>query len=371
MKSLFFIFYISIFNYSFSQNLLANGGFEDENICMEFHVNCSPEAWISTSDAYNNFFKAQGIAHSGQHCVAIEAGRSKKNFNRSYIRTQLLCRLHKDKKYRIEFYIKSKYSLLDSNGIYFTPYDFLFEKRILYGIVPSMYLANATLRPENGDTGWQKVTIDYVATGKESFLTFGNFSKRDVNGSTGVPLDNNFLVFLDDVSLVPEDPNEKICSGWQKVKDDIYSFDARHQFLDRYVKLYKRNPPEIPNGGQTILLKVDTLIFPDVLFAVNKSELNEKSFHMIDSVCSFLQNKQIDSLVVEGYTDSTGGESYNQKLSKNRAASVANYIRQKLLLRPQLFVIRGMGSEKPLGNNETEEGRELNRRVEMFIYTSQ
>ena len=59
VRFLFFSVSIFIFKYSFSQNLLANGGFEDENICVEFHVNCSPEAWISTSDDYNIFFKAQ------------------------------------------------------------------------------------------------------------------------------------------------------------------------------------------------------------------------------------------------------------------------------------------------------------------------
>src|SRR5215831_3404696 len=222
--------------FCFSQNLLVNGGFEDENICMEYHVNCSPAGWISTSDAFSNFFKNPGIAHRGIHCVAIEAGNSKKIFKRSYVRTQLLCQLRKGKKYKLEFFIKSRYDVLDSIGVYFTSYDFLFEKQILYRIIPNVYLTNATLPPERLDTNWQKVSLEYIATGTELYLTLGNFSKRDMRGITNTSSENDFLVFFDDISLVPQDPNEKICDDWQNTRDDIYAFNARHQFLDTYIK---------------------------------------------------------------------------------------------------------------------------------------
>ncbi len=368
MRFFVLLFLVQISKISFSQNLLVNGGFEDENICMEYHVNCSPEGWISTSDTYNNFYKIPGIAHRGQHCVAVEAGNSKKRFIRSYIRTQLLCKLREGKKYRIEFYVKSKHNILDSAGIYFTPYDFLFEKQILYRIVPTVYIADATLRSEKGDTNWQKVSIDYTATGKELYLTLGNFSKRDITESANIPLENNFLIFFDDISLIPEDPNEKICNDWEKTKDEIYSFDARHQFLNLYIKNYINNPPAPPDAGRTIIQTIDTLILSDIFFEVDKSQLNKKSFYLLDSLCSSLQSKQIDSLIVEGYTDSTGTSIHNEQLSKERALSVSNYLNKKLLLNQQLFIVRGLGSEKPVADNKTTAGRQLNRRVEMFIY---
>jgi hypothetical protein len=90
-KLLFLFLYFFPVHFSFSQNLLANGGFEDENTCTEFHINCSPEGWISTSDAFDNFYKDPTVAHRGQHCITIEAGNSKKIFRRSYVRTQLIC----------------------------------------------------------------------------------------------------------------------------------------------------------------------------------------------------------------------------------------------------------------------------------------
>jgi outer membrane protein OmpA-like peptidoglycan-associated protein len=368
MRFFAFFFFIFISTSSISQNLLVNGGFEDENICTEFHVNCAPEGWISTADTYNNFFKIPGLAHGGNHCVAIVAGQFKKQFMRTYIRSQLLCRLRKGNKYRIEFYAKSRHPILDSTGIYFTSYDFLFEKQLRYRIIPTLYVANAIQAPVKEDTSWQKVSIEYTANGKELYLTLGNFSKRDINGVTGIPRENHFFIFFDDISLTPEDPNEKICDSWQRTREEIYAFDARHNFLDLYIKTYSKNPPDPPEIDRTIVQTIDTLIIPDILFATDQSELTRNSFHALDSLCNALLGKQVDSLVIEGHTDSTGTIVHNEKLSKDRALSVSDYISGKLLLRPQLITARGLASEKPVADNRTPAGRQLNRRVEIFIY---
>ena len=369
-KLLLFFFYFFPAHFSFSQNLLVNGGFEDENTCTEFHINCSPEGWISTSDAFDNFYKDPTIAHQGQHCITIEAGNSKKVFRRSYVRTQLICQLRQGKKYRIEFYIKSKHDILDSIGIYFTAYDFLFEKQTLHGIVPSVYVVDAVRPPERRDTSWQKISIDYTASGAELYLTLGNFSKNDITGSTNIPLENNFFVFFDDISLTPEDPDEKICDGWQIAKEEIYDFDARHQFLDVYIKNHISRP-DPPKVNRTILYKIDTLTLPDIFFDVNQSVLNQKSFRLLDSLSASLQHHRVDSMIVEGFTDNTGNAAYNEKLSKERASSVATYLDQKLSLGKERIMARGYGDERPIADNATISGRQLNRRVELFIYIRQ
>src|SRR5258708_30800240 len=129
--------FISLF--CISQSLVINGSFEDENICTEYNINCAPEGWISTGNTYANFFKIAGIAYNGKHCVAIEAGNSRIRFMRTYIRTQLLCKLRPGNKYKIEFWVRSRHPVIDSVGIFFTPYDFLFEKQTRYKIIPSLY----------------------------------------------------------------------------------------------------------------------------------------------------------------------------------------------------------------------------------------
>lgn len=356
---------------SFSQNLLPNGGFEDENICTEFHVNCAPEGWIATADTYNNFFKIPSLAHKGLHCVAVEAGNSKKTFSRTYIRSQLLCALRKGNKYRVEFYVKSRHDILDSVGIYFTHYDFLFEKQVRYRIAASKYIADAVTRPVKGDTNWQKISLEYTANGNEEYITLGNFSKRDITGSTGIPLENHFFVFFDDISLTPKDRGEKICDTWKETRDEIYAFDARHQFVDTYVRRYINKPPEPPPIDRTVVHKVEKLIIPDILFEVDKDKLTPRSFGLLDSLCMSLLNEHVDSIVIEGHTDNTGTIVHNEKLSQDRAAAVGDYIHEKLLLHQNIINTRGWGSVRPIADNSTSEGRQLNRRVEIFIYIRQ
>ena len=99
-----FIFSLAIFFpfFSFSQNLLLNGGFEEENICSEYHVNCAPEAWLINDDVFNNYFKDIDRAYEGSHCMSIEAGNAKKPYKRTFIRSQMLCGLRKGNKSRLE-----------------------------------------------------------------------------------------------------------------------------------------------------------------------------------------------------------------------------------------------------------------------------
>jgi outer membrane protein OmpA-like peptidoglycan-associated protein len=131
------------------------------------------------------------------------------------------------------------------------------------------------------------------------------------------------------------------------------------------------NRPNTPKVNRTILYEIDTLTVPDIFFDVNESVLNQKSFRLLDSLSASLQHDQVDSLIVEGYTDNTGGAAYNEKLSKDRASSVATYLDQKLSLGKEKIIARGYGDERPIADNATISGRQLNRRVELFIYIRQ
>lgn len=369
MKFFATILFSLISLFSFSQSLVVNGGFEDENICTEYNINCAPEGWISTGNTYANFFKVAGIAHTGAHCVAIEAGNSVIHYLRTYIRTQLLCNMRPGNKYKLEFWMRSRHPVLDSVGVFFTSYDFLFEKQIRNKIIPSLYAAQSR-QINKADTNWQKISLEYTANGEEVFMTFGNFSKRDVTGETGIRLENHFYIFLDDVSLTPLDPNEKICEGWQKTRDDIYSFNPRHEWLERYIKTYANHPPAPPVLGKTMLYSIDTLVIPDLFFETAKSDLSKTNNILLDSLCYILSDKIIDSVVIEGHTDNVGTIDYNQKLSEDRANLIADYLKQHL--QPVRRVIsRGWASDKPVADNKTPAGRQRNRRVELFIYIRQ
>lgn len=368
MKYLPLLFFLLIQYASFGQSLLVNGSFEEENICTEYDAKCSPEGWISANGGFDNYFKDRKRAYAGLYCIAVEAGVSKKQYNRTFFRSRLLCGLRSNNQYLVEFYIKSPHPVTDSMGIYFSSKDFLFERKPLHTIAPSMFVKDDPVFRMKDDSSWQKISLKYTATGNEVFFTLANFSKRDINGETGIDKDNHFFVFIDNISLTPLDPNERICPGWQQVKREIYEQDERHQYLQRLVRTYRNNPPEAPALSKTVTLVRKTLVLPDVLFESGKSDMQPAAFAMLDSFCKTLRDKMIDSLVVEGHTDSTGTEELNQQLSAGRANQVAGYLNKCIISNDPVIIVRGLGDKKPVESNSTPDGRRKNRRVDISLW---
>jgi len=104
----------------------------------------------------------------------------------------------------------------------------------------------------------------------------------------------------------------------------------------------------------------------DVLFAFNKSDLTSAARSELDSLMAKLQNADVVSIKVVGHTDSVGSDAYNQALSERRASSVADYLLSQGLA-PNKLTSEGKGESEPIADNESEEGRAKNRRVELHI----
>jgi outer membrane protein OmpA-like peptidoglycan-associated protein len=110
-----------------------------------------------------------------------------------------------------------------------------------------------------------------------------------------------------------------------------------------------------------------TLNMPgNITFATNSADLNAAFFDVLGSVTKVL--KEFDQTVVEvaGHTDSTGTDAYNQQLSERRAQSVSNYFVSRNIDAQRLITV-GMGEGRPVADNSTPEGRQLNRRVEITL----
>ncbi|MEQ9563950.1 MAG: OmpA family protein [Woeseiaceae bacterium] len=110
-----------------------------------------------------------------------------------------------------------------------------------------------------------------------------------------------------------------------------------------------------------------TLNMPgNVTFATNSSDLSPAFFGVLTSVSKVL--KEFNQTVVEvaGHTDSTGSDAYNQQLSERRASSVAQYLQSQGVMGERLITV-GMGESKPVADNSTSEGKQLNRRVEITL----
>ena len=110
-----------------------------------------------------------------------------------------------------------------------------------------------------------------------------------------------------------------------------------------------------------------TLNMPgNVTFATNSSDLSPAFFDVLNSVGKVLGEYNKTVVEVAGHTDSTGSDAYNQSLSERRAQSVATYLQGQGVLSQRLITV-GMGESRPVADNGTAEGRQMNRRVEITM----
>ncbi len=103
-----------------------------------------------------------------------------------------------------------------------------------------------------------------------------------------------------------------------------------------------------------------------ILFAVGKSDLQAPAKANLSDLATILNKYPDTAVLIEGHTDATGSDESNLTLSRNRAQSVANYL-QGLQVDATRFTIMGYGESQPVADNETEAGRQANRRVELAI----
>ena len=105
---------------------------------------------------------------------------------------------------------------------------------------------------------------------------------------------------------------------------------------------------------------------PDILFDVDKATLKPQAREVLSKVCGIMQVVGEYNLSIEGHTDSTGSDEHNQKLSEQRAASVSDYL-TNCGLKSSSIASKGFGKTQPITTNDTAEGRQKNRRVEIVI----
>jgi outer membrane protein OmpA-like peptidoglycan-associated protein len=107
-----------------------------------------------------------------------------------------------------------------------------------------------------------------------------------------------------------------------------------------------------------------------LLFDVDKSELRSTSKQNLSDLARILNKYPDTNILIEGHTDSTGTEEYNKSLSNNRADSVSAYL-AVLEVKSGRFTMVGYGESQPVATNDTEEGRQLNRRVDIAIMANE
>jgi len=108
------------------------------------------------------------------------------------------------------------------------------------------------------------------------------------------------------------------------------------------------------------------LTIGDVLFAFDKATLSPGAFRNVDKLADFLQKHPNRSVLIEGHTDNVGSDQYNLDLSEKRAEAVKNALVAKGVGEERVTT-KGYGEKYPVASNNTSDGRQQNRRVELVI----
>jgi outer membrane protein OmpA-like peptidoglycan-associated protein len=106
-----------------------------------------------------------------------------------------------------------------------------------------------------------------------------------------------------------------------------------------------------------------------ILFDVAKSDLKADARQNLTKLSTILNKYEDTKILIEGHTDSDGSEDYNMDLSIRRANSVGTFLTGQQVL-PTRLTMMGYGETQPVASNETAEGKQLNRRVEIAVYAN-
>ncbi|MDQ3047104.1 MAG: OmpA family protein [Bacteroidota bacterium] len=308
-------------------------------------IYCAKEWMSPTGDGASDYYNAGAGRHAGvprnvfgrqkPHSGNAYAGICIRKGFIEYLQTKLKETLVKDQDYLVEFYVSRAEHSIGS----VKEFGVLFAKKMIIGhngIGINSKPAAEMIKTSGfrNKKNWIKVSLVYHAQGFENMLILGYFNhdkSKKFRGYTHYYVDDVSVTLIEKKvdSIVTEMPEEPI----------IKSFS--------------------PKIGEAIALE-------NVFFPTNKSELLPESFPELDKLILYLSESPRSSIFISGHTDPTGNEEQNKSLSEARAKAVAQHLILKGIESSRI-TYQGFGSYKPVATNDTDAGRQQNRRVEFTI----
>jgi outer membrane protein OmpA-like peptidoglycan-associated protein len=123
---------------------------------------------------------------------------------------------------------------------------------------------------------------------------------------------------------------------------------------------------DVERVGEGIKITFDS----GILFAFDSAKLSPTAKDNVAEMAETLKKYEDTNILIEGHTDSIGPDDYNKQLSEERADSVSDYLISLGVENARINEV-GYGENQPVATNETERGRQLNRRVELAIFANE
>ncbi len=349
-----------------SQNLVKNGSFEEFTYCpVSYNQQTLKTAvgWTQPGSATPDHFATcskgkAGVpeniggsqdALKGESYIGLVTYTSTKRNYREYVQSKLSRPLGAGEMICVEFWVScgdlARY-VTDGFGVHFSkgkvkPKG---EKRI----EAHPQIVNPRLHILDNVNDWVKLSDVFIAEGGEDHITIGNFhpdhlmSKLRRTSLEGRASSSNWsYIYVDDVVVRPVQARDECSCINDKIKETLHDPPLQ---LSEYTQL-----------------QLET-----VQFAFDDSTLTDSAHFQLDAVADLLRGNRFLFVRVKGHTDIVGREGYNEELSANRARAVINYLHYKGIDHKRLE-LQWFGSEIPVAENTTAEGRAQNRRVDFEV----
>jgi OOP family OmpA-OmpF porin len=148
----------------------------------------------------------------------------------------------------------------------------------------------------------------------------------------------------------------------QIVKERLAAEKRFNQLFIEVQNLFSPDEAEVYKKGDSLVIRLRAIQFP-----VGKSVIMPDNYPLLSKIQQSIRTFGEPDVIIEGHTDSTGSNEVNELLSQQRAESVRQYLLANKTLSYDRIVAVGYGSSKPLASNATEEGRAVNRRIDVII----
>lgn len=154
----------------------------------------------------------------------------------------------------------------------------------------------------------------------------------------------------------------QLSSTKNKLQSKVNQEQMRQKKLTRIGLLFNPSEAKILLEGDNIIIRLIGLSFP-----VGKAIIEPQYYNMLSRTIDAINEFSNCSVIVEGHTDSRGGDETNQKLSDERAKAVKEYIISNSAISDERIQYIGYGKTRPIATNETIEGQSMNRRIDLVI----
>ena len=331
------------------ENLIPNASFEQaqtnssqwSNSRDEFNENISN--WFSPTegspDIYLNnqstdwMYNAQGLGldntRFGQTMIGITTfvpTYSTKVHKREYISIKLNQTLKVNRRYKLAFWIKNPKKAFASShfGILLTKDSFYIKTERVVNAHPQFQIDTILYAPK-----WTKITYEFTAIENLRYLTIGSFASKDsIDYTWQVKRPSQFAYYyIDELSLIEIKKVETV--------EKVFAL------------------------GKSFSLQ-------NIHFEYDKAVLMASSFPELNKLFAYLNEYPNYTLDIFGHTDHDGSEKYNLQLSQARAEAVAQFLIEKGISAKRLSY-QGFGESQPVAENSSDNGKQLNRRVEFVI----